>query len=260
MSQRWLGTVGRPALAATALLLLPAFGWAQYGPNSDRTSYWPGASQNYNPGGYGYGYGYYPPYSWGRLWSRPGGSPGSYYPYWDNYYTFANTSPRYSYSPPPDNQAYLYGDRPDNRAYLRLRVPANAQVFFGGQPTSQSGVLRTFYSPPLVPGLQYRYEIRAQWTENGQEISQTRQVPVTANSNQYISFSRVSPATTPGETEMRSLRTGGSGRGTVPNGTSPNNREPSGGGTPLPPADRTPRSSGNQLPGGGTTLPNGNPS
>src|SRR5262249_5095213 len=41
----------------------------------------------------------------------------------------------------------------DAQALIRVRVPAGAQVWFGGQPTAQGGGERLFQSPPLRDGV-----------------------------------------------------------------------------------------------------------
>ena len=57
-----------------------------------------------------------------------------------------------------------------------MRVPVNAEVWFDGNKTSQSGSLRPFVTADLKPGLDYAYEIRARWTEEGRQIELTRKV------------------------------------------------------------------------------------
>jgi uncharacterized protein (TIGR03000 family) len=83
-------------------------------------------------------------------------------------------------------------------AMLNVRVPeANAQVWIDGAPTSRQGILRQYVSPPLTPGRKYTYEITARWTENGKEVSQTRQVPIQAGETVNVDFTQPAP---PGET------------------------------------------------------------
>ena len=50
-------------------------------------------------------------------------------------------------------------------AVIRVRVPANADIWFDGDPTAQKGEVRDFASPPLTAGKEYSYEIRARWME-----------------------------------------------------------------------------------------------
>jgi uncharacterized protein (TIGR03000 family) len=78
--------------------------------------------------------------------------------------------------------------RPDNRARIWLRVPANAEVWFEGVKTRQSGTERYFYSPPLTPGLTYAYEVEARWKEEGKVVKRQRQIVVHAGDTVRIDF------------------------------------------------------------------------
>ena len=72
-----------------------------------------------------------------------------------------------------------------------VRVPvADAAVWFDGQPTSQTGDVRSFQSPSLEQGRTYTYTIRARWLEGGQPIDMTRQVRVTAGQRVTVDFTR----------------------------------------------------------------------
>ena len=50
---------------------------------------------------------------------------------------------------------------PMNAAHVTVRAPANATVWIGGWQTPNTGSVREFDSPPLTPGKQYTYEVRA---------------------------------------------------------------------------------------------------
>jgi uncharacterized protein (TIGR03000 family) len=79
------------------------------------------------------------------------------------------------------DEDYAYGavdETADSVANIRLRVPANAQVWFNGKSTSLTGGLRRFFTEALEPGKDYPYEIRVRWTENGRPIEQTRKITV----------------------------------------------------------------------------------
>src|SRR5262249_40238954 len=39
-----------------------------------------------------------------------------------------------------------------NQVSLEVRVPADAEIFFEGEKTTQKGTLRRFVSPPITPG------------------------------------------------------------------------------------------------------------
>jgi uncharacterized protein (TIGR03000 family) len=59
-------------------------------------------------------------------------------------------------------------DRSDARpAKFILWVPADAEVWFNGVPTKQTGTRREFVTPPLDPGGDYSYRLRVRWNEGG---------------------------------------------------------------------------------------------
>jgi uncharacterized protein (TIGR03000 family) len=73
-------------------------------------------------------------------------------------------------------------------AQVTVIVPADADVFFDGTPTSQAGTERVFETPPLTPGQNYYYEIEAQWSANGEPFDQARKINVTAGSRVTVDF------------------------------------------------------------------------
>ena len=54
--------------------------------------------------------------------------------------------------------------------------------------TAPTGEVRRFASPPLAPGKEFTYEVRARWTEGGKEVSRARDVGVTAGARARIDF------------------------------------------------------------------------
>jgi uncharacterized protein (TIGR03000 family) len=158
-------------------------------------------------GGYPYYYGGYSgyPYYYGGYSAHPyyyGNSYlGSYYTPIYSYYT-----PGYSslavqpYGTNPNDSGYLgpttsSSTSPDNLAHLKVEVPADAQIWVEGAKTKQTGTVRDFVSPPLTPGQDYRWDIRAKWTdETGHVVDQTKHVPVRAGSQVQVNF--LAPAAT----------------------------------------------------------------
>jgi uncharacterized protein (TIGR03000 family) len=67
-----------------------------------------------------------------------------------------------------------------NLVHVVAHVPEDARLWFDGQPTQQTGDLRYFVSPPLVPGRTFHYMVRAEWVENGRWVSQVHTFPVRA--------------------------------------------------------------------------------
>jgi uncharacterized protein (TIGR03000 family) len=78
-------------------------------------------------------------------------------------------------------------------ASLTVIVPADAQVFLDGDPTTETGSERRFITPPLEVGGRYTYTIRARWQQDGQTMEQTRKVPVTGGADLSVDFTRPAP-------------------------------------------------------------------
>jgi uncharacterized protein (TIGR03000 family) len=76
-------------------------------------------------------------------------------------------------------------------------VPADAQVWFDGSPTQQTGDWRQFVSPPLDTGSVFHYDIRAQWMDNGKTVDQTRRIEVRNGSLTTVDFLRAVPSASP---------------------------------------------------------------
>jgi uncharacterized protein (TIGR03000 family) len=77
----------------------------------------------------------------------------------------------------------------DNTVQVHVVVPAAAKVWFNNAETQQMGVDRIFTSPPLTPGFDYTYEVKAQWTDlTGNLVTQTRQVTMRANAMVDVNF------------------------------------------------------------------------
>jgi uncharacterized protein (TIGR03000 family) len=147
----------------------------------------------YGLGGYGYGY----PYS----------SYGYAYPY----ATYNN----YSVAPPvittpgidypvitssgyaPSTEAVApsaYAAPADNAARLQVTVPAGAEVWVDGEQTTQTGTSRTFVSPPLTPGRDFVYTVRARWMTDSGPKEEAREVRVRANQTSQVDFTAPAPA------------------------------------------------------------------
>ena len=171
-------------LAAAAFLFTP--GAADAG--------WPGYRSGY---GYRNGYGYGAPvgvgiYTGSPYQSYPYGYYGPAYPsYAPGYYAPTYVSPgRQALTPWVTEPRLANGRTPDTRVYLTVRVPTDAEVWFGGQKTHQTGAVRRFVSPPLTPGQDYNYEVRARWTEAGEEVVQARRLVVSAGSRKVVDFTQ----------------------------------------------------------------------
>jgi uncharacterized protein (TIGR03000 family) len=126
------------------------------------------------PGGNGFvpGYGFYPYYS-----NDPDRPP-----------VFGHL--RKHAAPPPDVAPPAEPDAgpAPGCAVLRLRVPADAEVWFGGTPTVQRGPERHFVTPPLELGRAGYYEVRVRWQEAGRPQERTELVPVYAGDRRTVDF------------------------------------------------------------------------
>jgi len=134
-------------------------------------------------GGY-YGNGYYGNRYYGGYYGGRYYDGGYYYPG----YTYVD--PVYPIYPTTDIRQSNYSEPALTQQYgtVMVMVPnANAQVWFDNAPTSQQGMERSYYTPPLDSGT-YTYTIRARWTENGQPVERERRVTVQAGQRAMVDF------------------------------------------------------------------------
>jgi uncharacterized protein (TIGR03000 family) len=143
----------------------------------------------YGVGGIGYGAGGIYPYS-----AFP-----SYYPA-NPYYVSPYLAPRYPYDPPiaimqapavpePPRAAPEPPTLAQGTAQIRVLVPdGQAQVWFDGAATKQTGTDRYFHTPVLAPGSSNTYRIRASWMEDGEEMIQERVVTVAPGATVLADF------------------------------------------------------------------------
>ena len=130
-------------------------------------------------------------WGWGGDWYDPW-----YYDYGNDPYGGYPSGYRSFYQGPIDSdQAYANtgvqvpteaGD--ENAAMIAVRVPQNAEIWFDGQKTSRTGTVRQFETPPLQPGQEYAYDVRARWNENGREVDRRRHVIVHAGDRFGLNF------------------------------------------------------------------------
>jgi uncharacterized protein (TIGR03000 family) len=73
-------------------------------------------------------------------------------------------------------------------ARIEIRVPEGADVVFGGQATRQTGAVRRFESPPLMPGTDYTYAVTVTWTAGGKKVTESRELVVRAGTQMNESF------------------------------------------------------------------------
>jgi uncharacterized protein (TIGR03000 family) len=81
----------------------------------------------------------------------------------------------------------------DDTATIILTVPADAEVYFDGAETTQTGTERVYGTPPLGKGTTYSYSIRAVWTEQGRPVERTRRVSFRAGAQVRADFTSALP-------------------------------------------------------------------
>ncbi len=171
------------------------YGGGYYGGRYGGYYGYPYYHHHYYPYGYplafGLGIGLYSPLAYGTF----------YYP---DYYPAPYGAGAYPYAAPPaDAYGAPLGGYPvpadqgypttpasgDMAVRVDVRVPvADAEVFFDGTKTNQTGMTRYFESPPLDSGSAYEYTIRARWMEDGKPVTQTRKVTVFAGQRVGVNF------------------------------------------------------------------------
>ncbi len=75
-----------------------------------------------------------------------------------------------------------------NAVLISVNVPADAKVFVNGNPTRSTGSSRQFISRGLQAGRQYTYELRAEVAVNGQTVTDTQVVQLTAGEQTKVAF------------------------------------------------------------------------
>jgi uncharacterized protein (TIGR03000 family) len=183
--KKMIGMGAIACLVAVSLTAGPAHAqrWRLFGTRGGTSNYYP--SDYY--GGYSVGPAYYTPYAASNYgWGPVVGTGIGQYSYGDNLNTRNRNTYQSMYSP-----ATSVDD-----ARIRVWVPdTNAQVFFDDSPTRQNGMERFYNSPPLDPSKTYSYTIRATWTENGKEVSRTKDVKVQSGRTAVVDFRATSDNT-----------------------------------------------------------------
>jgi uncharacterized protein (TIGR03000 family) len=164
MFRKYLTTAGFAVLAAAGLLLPAEPAWAQQG--------WPINGSNWDTRGGSGGY------RGGSYGFRNGGYSSGYYA----------PAPTYAYYSTPmyyQTAAEVKGPR---AAEIAVSLPAGATISFDDKPTSQTGDVRHFVSPPLETDRNYVYLVKVRWQEGGRDITRTREVEVHAGDRLNLAF------------------------------------------------------------------------
>jgi uncharacterized protein (TIGR03000 family) len=164
-----------------------------------------GYGRGYGFGGYGYGRGYYGgyyPYGYGRglygyglglgygtgLYGYGLSSAYGYSGYVPNLVRSSSSGVSDYYAPSAFAAISPAPQVPETAVILNVRVPANADIWFNGVKTYLTGASREFVSPPLTPGQEGTYDLRARWEEDVQQVERTRRVTVRAGDRLSINF------------------------------------------------------------------------
>lgn len=173
------------------------YGYGGLGYGGYRGGYSPYAASpyGYGYGGYrdlvppvNYGYGAYDPRVYGYGGAPVYGTTTGFSPRWNTYsYASGLTAPRMRESFHPAGAVNVAGESP---AWVTVTLPsADAEVWFQGAKTSQTGTQRLYESPPLKTGTEYTYQIRARWRSGSMDVEQTRSVAVRAGEHPRVDFS-----------------------------------------------------------------------
>jgi uncharacterized protein (TIGR03000 family) len=81
----------------------------------------------------------------------------------------------------------------DDTAKITVIVPADAELYFDGYETTETGPERDFVTPALNKGTNYSYSIRAVWTENGSPVERSRKVTIQAGSQVRVDLTSPLP-------------------------------------------------------------------
>jgi uncharacterized protein (TIGR03000 family) len=77
----------------------------------------------------------------------------------------------------------------DNTAHLQLLVPEKAEVLIDDGKTTQTGTVREFVSPQLLPGKSFLYKLSIHYTDaNGATIDEQHSIRVHANDRLRLDF------------------------------------------------------------------------
>ena len=150
--------------------------YMQYGMTSPTPIYYGAASMYYNGAAYPSA-----SYSTARIVAPPAGTGlvGD-----SNVSSVGYSSQNYPARSPDYNTVYPIAPPlsavTDNTARVEVRLPADAQLWFDGRGTAQTGETRSFRTPRLEAGQDYVYDVRAEWDADGRPVDATRKVTVHA--------------------------------------------------------------------------------
>ncbi len=107
---------------------------------------------------------------------------------------YGNAAPYYgtSTASPGLTSALVSNSRSDDSVKLNVSVPESAKVYVNDRLTTSTGEVRQFVSRGLESGRSYRFEIRAEMIDNGNIVTDTQSVIVTAGAQENVRFAMAS--------------------------------------------------------------------
>jgi uncharacterized protein (TIGR03000 family) len=110
------------------------------------------------------------------------GRRGRRFVYSDNYQPVSGTMVN-------GRQAFYGPQAGVQQGWLDIRVPASAaQVLINDVPTNVQGLSRLFITPALDPQRENIYEIKAKWTQNGQQVEKSKEIKIQPGQRVVIDF------------------------------------------------------------------------
>jgi uncharacterized protein (TIGR03000 family) len=87
---------------------------------------------------------------------------------------------------------------------IKVTLPENAKVYVNDAPTTSTGTERSYLSRGLRRGMTYTYEIRVEYEQDGQTVSEDQLVKLSAGETVSLSFGQAeSQADEPVQTEVK---------------------------------------------------------
>ncbi len=131
---------------------------------------------------------------WGGCWGCYGGCWGCYGGCWGGgvaYRSHYYAPGYYSYYYPATSYQSYYAGQPQQQsqtapAQLVVQLPADARLTIDGTATQQTSSRRVFVTPPLDRGYNYSYTLTATAVRNGQTVTTTKQIPISAGAVQEV--------------------------------------------------------------------------
>lgn len=112
-----------------------------------------------------------------------GTASGAYFGSPDVYYGASKTAAPSSVLLASSSQ--LQGDS----VSLTVAVPSDAKIFVNGNPTTSKGAVRQFVSKGLIPGKDYRFQLRAELeAADGTTLTEEKELVVTAGGVEHVQF------------------------------------------------------------------------